>query len=148
MKRAFFAILFSSYFSLVGSALASSESPEGLWKSYDDKNKPTGFVRISEQAGVYIGVIEKGLPEDKEDKICTACQDERKNQKLVGMTIIKNVRAKGDVYEGTEILDPFSGDTYRVKLRLIKNNKMEVRGFIGLSLFGRTQTWERVENGQ
>jgi uncharacterized protein (DUF2147 family) len=56
------------------------------------------------------------------------------------------VKAKGDVFEGTEILDPFSGNTYRVKLTLKEQGqKMDVRGFVGLSLFGRTQVWERVE---
>lgn len=94
-------------------------------------------------------MIEKGLETDKEDKYCTACKDERKDQKLVGMTILKNVKAKGDAYAGEEILDPFSGSTYRVKMKLKEaGKKLEVRGFIGISLFGRTQIWERADNGQ
>lgn len=120
--------------------------PSGLWKTFDDKGKPTGYVRIVEDAGVYTGMIEKGLETDKEEKYCTACKDERKDQKMIGMVIIKNVKAKGDVYEGTEILDPFSGNTYRVKLTLKDEGKtLEVRGFIGVSLFGRTQVWQRAE---
>jgi len=134
-------------FSLISFA-SEQNNPAGLWKTYDDKGKPTGYIRVTEQAGVYTGVIEKGLETDKEDKYCTACKDERKGQKLVGMTMMKGVKAKGDFFEGTEILDPFSGNTYRVKLALKEPNKMEVRGFIGLSLFGRTQVWERAENGQ
>lgn len=60
--------------------------------------------------------------------------------------MMKNVKAVGDVYEGSEILDPFSGNTYRVKLTLKDaGKKMEVRGFVGLSLFGRTQVWDRAE---
>lgn len=63
-----------------------------------------------------------------------------------GMAVLKGVKAKGEVFEGTEILDPFSGNTYRVKLTLKEHGqKMDVRGFVGLSLFGRTQVWERVE---
>ena len=65
------------------------------------------------------------------------------------MTMMKNVKAQDENYLGDEILDPFSGNTYRVKLKLKEaGNKLEVRGFVGLSLFGRTQVWERVENGQ
>lgn len=134
-------------FSLISFA-TEQNSPAGLWKTYDDKGEPTGFVRITEQAGIYTGVIEKGLETDKEDKYCTACKDERKGQNLVGMTMMKGVKAKGDVFEGNEILDPFSGNTYRVKLTMKDAKKMEVRGFIGVSLFGRTQVWERAENGQ
>lgn len=126
---------------------ADAVSPVGLWITHDDKGKPTGYVRIVEHDGVYMGVIEKGLESDKEVRYCTACKDERKGQKLIGMTILKGVKAKGDSYEGPEILDPFSGNTYQVKLTLKDPNKMEVRGFIGFSLLGRTQIWERVENG-
>jgi uncharacterized protein (DUF2147 family) len=121
-------------------------TPSGLWKTFDDDGQHTGYVRINETNGVYTGVIEKGLLTDKE-KYCTACKDERKDQKLVGMVIIKNVIAKGELYEGSEILDPFSGNTYRVKLALKEaGKKLEVRGFIGISLLGRTQVWERAEN--
>lgn len=124
----------------------ANTSPEGLWKTYDDKGKPTGYVRVEESQGVFTGVIEKGLETDKQEKYCTACKDERKGQRLIGMTMMKHVKAKEDAFEGSEILDPFSGNTYRVKLTLKDaGKKMEVRGFLGLSLFGRTQVWERVE---
>jgi uncharacterized protein (DUF2147 family) len=123
-------------------------SPEGLWKTYDDDGKITGFVRIVKDSGNYTGVIVKGLDTDTGDERCTACKDERKDRKLIGMTIMKKVKANGDAYVGEEILDPFSGNTYKVTLKLKEaGKKLEVRGYIGLSLFGRTQTWERAENG-
>ncbi|NOT14363.1 MAG: DUF2147 domain-containing protein [Methylotenera sp.] len=122
----------------------ANETPTGLWRTFDDKGKATGFIRISENQDVYTGVIEKGLPTDNVDDRCEVCKDERKGQKLIGMTVIKNVKAKGESYEGSEILDPFSGNTYRVKLKPIDaGKKLEVRGFVGISLFGRTQIWER-----
>lgn len=141
LKPVFILVLFSS------SLMAIAEtSPAGLWKTHDDKGKPTGYVRVQENNGVFTGVIEKGLDTDKEEKYCTACKDERKDQRLIGMTMMKNVKVKGDTYEGSEILDPFSGNTYKVKLTLKEaGNKMEVRGFVGVSLFGKTQVWERVE---
>jgi uncharacterized protein (DUF2147 family) len=134
--------------SQVGSTWASDLlTPAGLWKTVDDKGKPTGYVRINEAQGVFTGVIEKGLENEKQEEFCTACKGDRKNQKMVGMTVIKNVKAKGGAYEGSEILDPFSGNTYRVKLTPIEaGKKLEVRGFVGISLFGRTQIWERADN--
>jgi len=80
----------------------------GLWKAHNDAGKPTGFIRITQQADIYTGKIEKGLPSDKVDQYCDACKDERKGQKLIGMTILKGVQAKGENdYAGQEVLDPF-----------------------------------------
>jgi len=122
---------------------------EGLWKAYDDQGVPTGYIRIDVHKGIFTGVIERGVTEDQPEQFCTACKDERKDKKLIGMVIIKGVKKQGEHYLGEEILDPFSGKTYRVKLTLIKKAQaLRVRGYIGLSLFGRTQIWERVENGK
>lgn len=134
------------FFLFSGQVFSNEISPTGLWKSYDDQGKPTGFIRVTEDAGILIGRVERGLPEEKQVQFCSVCKDERKNQPLLGMVIIKGLKAKGDYFEGDQILDPFTGNTYRVKLKLKdQGNKMEVRGFIGVSLFGITQIWERVE---
>lgn len=123
---------------------------QGLWLSHDDNGKPTGYINILEENGLYKGVIEKGLDSDKEEKFCTACRDERKGKRLIGMTVLKEVMKKSNNnYQGAEILDPFSGNTYRVKLTLKDEGQtLDVRGYVGVSLFGRTQTWRRAENGK
>jgi len=123
---------------------------QGLWLSHDDNGKPTGYINILEENGLYKGVIEKGLDSDKEEKFCTACRDERKGKRLIGMTVLKEVVKKNNNnYQGAEILDPFSGNTYRVKLTLKDEGQtLDVRGYVGVSLFGRTQTWKRAENGK
>jgi uncharacterized protein (DUF2147 family) len=141
-------LLFAIALCLTVRAVASEL--EGVWLSHDDNDKPTGYIKIIEENGVYKGVIEKGLESDKEEKFCTACKDERQGKRLIGMTMLKGVVEKGDgSFQGTEILDPFSGDTYRVKLKLKDEGQtLDVRGYIGVSLFGRTQTWRRVENGE
>ncbi len=133
---------------VAGTASAlESVSPEGLWKTFDDDGQISGYVRIIKDHDIYTGVIEKGISTSKEE-YCTACRDDRKDQKLIGMTIIKNVKAHDESYEGDEILDPFSGNTYRVKLKLKDAGKqLEVRGFIGFSLLGRTQIWQRESHG-
>jgi len=143
------AALFSMLLFVTANA-TNMTSPVGLWKAYDDDGQESGYIRINESDGIYTGVIEKGLPTDVGEKYCTECKDERKDQKLIGMTIIKNVRAKGgDKFSGGDILDPFSGNIYSVKLKLLEaGKKLEVRGFFGISFFGRTQIWERAANGQ
>jgi uncharacterized protein (DUF2147 family) len=129
-------------------SLAANNSPAGLWQSIDDKtNKPRSLIRISEHNGEYRAVIEKGLlPTDTGDAICDKCKDERKNQPIIGMTIVKGMRQNGDKYDGGNILDPEEGKVYKCKMTLNEaGDQLEVRGYIGISLLGRSQIWTRVE---
>lgn len=126
-------------------------SPVGLWKTIDDATKKEkSLVRISENGGVLSGRIEKLLdPEAKADGVCDKCSDDRKGQPIVGLNIIRNVKANADdtsVWDGGEILDPNNGKVYRVRLKPVDGGKkLEVRGYIGAPLLGRTQVWQRVE---
>jgi len=136
-------------FALAASATDLND-PAGLWKTIDDKTKlPRSMVRIVEVNGVYEGRIEQLLnrqPDDDPDGLCRSCPGERKDKPLVGMTILTGLKKDGNVYAGGEILDPKNGKTYRCKVQLIEAGaKLNVRGFIGISLIGRTQTWLREE---
>ena len=126
----------------------ADNSPVGLWKTIDDAtNKPRSLIRISDKNGELIATIEKGLlPTDSPNDVCEQCTGERKNKPLIGMVIMDGMKAKGDVYEGGHIVDPDNGVIYKCKIKLdATGNKLEVRGFIGVSLFGRSQTWMREE---
>jgi len=135
----------------VFAAAAQSTSPAGIWRTVDDATKKDkSLVRISESGGVYTGKVERFLdPETPKDAVCKDCSDERKDKPILGMTIIRNMKQSSDdktLFEGGEILDPNNGKVYQSKMKLIDNGtKLEVRGFIGISLLGRTQTWVRVE---
>ena len=134
-----------------GIVAAQSASPAGLWKTIDDKTKKEkSLVRIAESGGVFTGKVEKMIdPDSPKDAVCKDCTDERKDQPVLGMTIIRNMKQSyGDktVFEGGDVLDPNNGKVYKAKLKLIDNgSKLEVRGYIGLPMLGRTQTWQRVE---
>lgn len=128
---------------------AASDNPVGLWKMIDDNTgNPRSLIRIVQVGDEFQGIIEKGLKADeREDAVCEKCPGARKGQRLLGMAIITGVkRGSNGEYSGGEILDPDEGKTYRCKLTLKDDGrKLDVRGFIGVSLFGRTQTWLRVE---
>jgi uncharacterized protein (DUF2147 family) len=131
-----------------GTALAQA-TPTGLWKTIDDETKAEkSLVRISDNGGVYTGKIEKILS-DKPDAKCTECTDERKGQPVQGMTIIRNVKASADdtgLWDSGDILDPNNGKIYKVRLKPVDGGKkLEVRGYVGAPLLGRTQTWIRAE---
>ncbi|MDD2834084.1 MAG: DUF2147 domain-containing protein [Methylotenera sp.] len=148
MKNSLIGILYLMLLTLAHSTLAASHTPAGLWKSIDDKSgKPRSLIRITEQNNAYSAVIEKGLlPTDTGDAVCDKCTDDRKGKRIIGMTIVEGIQLKGDSYEGGEILDPENGKTYRCLMKLDESgNKLEVRGYIGISLFGRSQIWTREE---
>ncbi|MFZ2990051.1 DUF2147 domain-containing protein [Ideonella sp.] len=136
-------------FTFSGAAWADG-GPSGLWKTIDDDTKQErSLVRITESSGVFTGKIEKLLEQAKANAVCEKCTDERKGQPVAGLQIIKGVKASTsdkELWDGGEILDPNNGKTYKVRLKPIDGGKkLEVRGYIGAPMFGRTQTWIRVE---
>lgn len=135
-----------------GQVLAANDSPAGTWKTIDDAtHQPKSIVEITEHDGEYQAKIVKLLnrspadvARDGEVALCKECDGERKNQPIVGMTIMWGVRKDGDVWGGGRILDPKNGKTYKVKLSLKDGGaKLDVHGYIGFALLGRSQIWER-----
>ena len=134
---------------LAAAAACAQATPAGLWKTIDDETKTEkSLVRITDGGGVLTGKVEKILT-DKTDAKCVDCTDERKDQPVQGMTILRGIKPdageKGS-WEGGEILDPNNGKIYKVLLKLVDGGKkLDVRGYIGMPMLGRTQTWHRVE---
>jgi uncharacterized protein (DUF2147 family) len=140
-------ILVGALFLLSQFALAQ-DSPVGLWKTIDDKtNQPRSIVRIIEENGEYKGIVEKGLGANEyPDRVCEKCDPPRKNQKILGMIFMWGLTKNGKDYKGGEILDPDNGKIYRCRMRLSEDGKkLNVRGFIGVALIGRTQIWLREQ---
>ncbi len=141
-------ILIAALLVAAGSAFAQS-TPAGLWKTIDDETKAEkSLVRITEAGGVLTGKIEKLLDPTKQDSKCDKCTDARKDQLVLGMTIIDGAKKSADdpYWDGGSILDPNNGKTYKVRMTPADGGKkLEVRGYIGMPMLGRTQTWIRVE---
>ena len=120
-------------------------------KTIDDATKKEkSLVRVVEADGVVTGRIEKLIdPEAKQDAVCDKCADDRKDKPVVGLTIIRGVKKNGGedgLWDGGEILDPNNGKVYHSKLELKDSGKkLSVRGYIGIPLLGRSQTWLREE---
>jgi uncharacterized protein (DUF2147 family) len=135
---------------LAGGAFAQgASSAVGLWKNIDDHTgKPKALIRITESNGVLSGKIEKLLRDPAEDQNpkCIKCEGELKDQPILGMTIITGMQKDGSEYNGGKILDPDNGKVYKSKMTLQDNGaKLDVRGYIGVPMLGRTQTWLRQE---
>ncbi|HTN66754.1 MAG TPA: DUF2147 domain-containing protein [Burkholderiaceae bacterium] len=133
-------------------AVAQQKSAVGLWKTIDDHSgKPKSLIRISEADGEYRGKIEKLFREPNEDQNpkCDKCEDARKDQPIIGMTILTGMKQEqkdSGEYSGGQILDPAEGKVYKSKMALADGGKkLNVRGYIGVPLLGRTQTWLRAD---
>jgi uncharacterized protein (DUF2147 family) len=145
MRAALWSLLLIIAIAPLACLSAESGSPIGLWKTFDDETgRPRALVRIYEKEGRLFGKIEKVFDEPAENQVCEACKDERKNQPIIGLIIIRNIKQEGDAYGGGDILDPDSGSVYRCKMHVDPGgNRLILRGYIGLSIIGRTQTWQR-----
>jgi uncharacterized protein (DUF2147 family) len=150
MQRSLIALaLAGAALGLPPGALAQA-TPAGLWKTIDDDGKTEkSLVRITEAGGVFSAKIEKIFDPAKQDARCEKCSDERKDQPVVGLSIVRGVKASPSdpaLWDGGEILDPNNGKTYKVRMKPIDGGRrLEVRGYIGAPLLGRTQTWVRVD---
>ena len=134
---------------LAGTAAWAQSSPAGLWRTIDDDGKTEkSHVRIAESGGTLSGRIEKIADPSKQSARCGDCEGARKDQPILGMTIIEGVRrASGaDHWDSGTILDPNNGKVYKVRMTLKDGGRaLEVRGYVGMPLLGRSQTWQRVE---
>ena len=122
-------------------------TPVGIWETIDDHTgQPTALIQIaSEPDGTLSGSIVKGLePDSSPDRRCTACTDWRKDRPMLGLQIIDGMKQDGAGWSGGHILDPENGSLYRCAMRLEDGGrKLVVRGYLGISLLGRSQTWLR-----
>jgi uncharacterized protein (DUF2147 family) len=123
-------------------------SPLGLWKTFDDKTGTArAIVRVYEENGKLFGRIERSFTPGSEKRVCEVCTDERKNQPIIGLLIIRGMKASDGEYSGGDILDPESGSVYRCRFHVDDSGThLILRGFIGISLLGRTQTWVRQDS--
>ena len=124
----------------------------GLWQSMDDTTgKPDALIRIDLQNGKLSGRVEKLIRSAGEESnpLCDQCTGAQRDMPVVGMTILSNMTRTGNTYAGGTILDPENGQRYRCTMTLSDDGaRLQVRGFIGAPLFGRTQTWIRQREGR
>jgi uncharacterized protein (DUF2147 family) len=135
---------------LMSSTARSADiSPVGLWKNIDDvSGKSRALIRITETNGTLRGTVEKVFPRPDEDQNpkCGECEGALKDAPIVGLEILSGLKKDGDEYTGGQILDPENGEVYSSNMRLIDGGrKLTVRGYIGVSLLGRSQTWIRQD---
>jgi uncharacterized protein (DUF2147 family) len=127
---------------------APPPSPIGYWQTISDvTGQPQSIVQIYESRGRLFARVDKVLVTEGVPATCVKCRDDRKDTPMVGLIVMRNMRNAGDDYRDGDILDPESGKVYRCRLTLdATGQRLTIRGYIGLSLFGRSQIWHRVSD--
>jgi uncharacterized protein (DUF2147 family) len=152
MKASLQKLVVMSAIIMLGAAGASLRAAEpsavGLWEQVDEKSgKPESWFKITERNGAYEGNIVKIFfkPGEDENWVCDKCEGAERGKPVLGLALIKGMQRNGTSYENGTIMDPRDGAVYRALMKLSPDGqKLEVRGYLGISLFGRSQVWNRL----
>jgi uncharacterized protein (DUF2147 family) len=127
-----------------GDTTTSSAAVVGTWQVYDDKGAPDGLVRTFVSNGKLYGKVVQAKPGRSLDETCTKCPAPHTGKPIRDILIMWDLTPDGAAWRGGTILDPQSGSTYRCRVEALDAQTLSVRGFVGISLFGRSQQWRRV----
>lgn len=131
---------------IMASFSLNAQTVLGKWKTFDDETKQAkSIVEITERGGKIYGKVIQILNPAKKDMKCTSCSGADKGKPVLGLEILKGLSKDGDSYNGGKILDPSNGKEYKCTISLDGKKKLKVRGYVGISAFGRTQVWEKVD---
>jgi uncharacterized protein (DUF2147 family) len=130
---------------LLLSTVSFSQSIFGKWESRDEKtNKVDSVIEVYKKDGKAYAKIVEITDKAKKEALCTQCEDENKNKPVLGMEILTGLKKDGDEWSGGTILDPRNGKIYKCYIKLVRPNKLKLRGYIGISLFGKTEYMARA----
>lgn len=138
-------LFFLSLVFIMATLTVSAQNIVGKWKTIDDSTgKEKSIIEIYEQNGKYYGKVLTLLNPSKPNPTCDNCKGARKGKPIEGLVILEDLVEKAGEFTSGFITDPESGKTYKCTVKLNGVDKLDVRGYLGIALLGRTQTWHRM----
>lgn len=121
----------------------------GKWKTIDpDTGKDESIVEVYKKDGKAFARVIEIFNEADRDKTCINCKGKNKNKPILGLDLLDGLIQKKNEWSGGRILDPKNGKYYKCYMTLVAENKLKLRGYIGISLIGRTEYWYRHRGSQ
>jgi len=154
MKNIFKILCMGIFLFSVLIAKADQNSPVGYWDQYGDKSgQLQSIIQIWQDGNQLKGKVIKGFPVNGKapNHYCTKCSGQFKNKRITDLTMIWGLQQSNDLnkWTGGHILDPESGNIYRLNATLINGGQqLSIRAYLGITLLGRTQTWTRITEAQ
>jgi uncharacterized protein (DUF2147 family) len=129
--------------------ITTSINAQNIFGQWHSTNENTGevdsVIEVYKKDGKAFAKVVDIKDAARKDAVCEKCEDENKNRPILGLNILTGLEKDGEEWSGGNILDPRNGKIYKCYIKLIKPNKLKLRGYIGLALFGKTAYWERAE---
>lgn len=142
------AMVLAPLLGMISPSYAVDTSPVGRWITYSDKtHQPNGIIELRLDHGMLSGTVLQQLdrPASLPPAVCNKCEGALKDAPIIGMTIMWGLRSDGGrVWDHGSILDPRSGEVYSARVEVEEGGrKLLLRGYLGITLLGRTQEWVR-----
>ncbi len=132
---------------LFGIQNMQAQSIFGKWKTLnEDTGKTESIVEVYKKDGKAYAKIITIVNKNDRGRVCDTCEGKNKNKPILGMVILNGLKKDGKEWNDGEILDPKNGKYYKCYITLLNNTKLKIRGYIGISLLGRTEYWYRVND--
>jgi len=136
-------LLFIATVATASKPMLAEDDILGVWTTENAKSQ----IQLYKSGGKFFGKIIKlkdPLNEQGKPKVDKNNPDaSKRNQPLIGLNVLRDLSFDEDEWNGGRIYNPEDGKDYKCLMRLPNSKKLEVRGFIGFSLIGKSQTWTR-----